>query len=308
MAVWVRVCMSVIGAIWLLASSPARADVLEEELYTENSWGVAADSLDVSEGLPDPLYGKLKQVVEAGVLRIAMEPYYAPQEFIDPSLDGQDSFVGSDVEFAKLVAERMGVELEIVPMEFSAVLEAVKDGSCDLAISALSYTPGRASSVLFSKGYHFSEDEAGSCLIIREEDKDEIHGVEDLDGRDIVAQSGSLQEMFLAEQVTSYHQYVRVPSVMEVYEYLQTRKADASMGDIQVTQSYIEHNPDCGLLALIDAPFILPPEFDGDRVAAKKGALQLMAFVNGVIDEVLEQGLYEKWFAEYDLYAKSLGY
>ncbi|MBQ1492743.1 MAG: transporter substrate-binding domain-containing protein [Blautia sp.] len=307
MAIRFRVCMALLGALCLLASSPSRADVLEEELYVENSWGVAEDSLDVS-ALPSPLYGKLKQVVEAGVLRVSMEPYYAPQEFIDPSLEGQASFVGSDVELAKRIAERMGVELEIVPMEFTKVLEAVKDGTVDLAISALSYTPGRASSVLFSKGYHSSAEEAGSCLIIRAEDEGVICGVEDLVGRDIVAQSGSLQELLLAERVPSYHQYVRVPSVMDVYAFLRSGKADASMGDIQVTQSYIEHNPDCGLLALTDTPFVLHPEFDGDRVAAKKGALQLMAFVNGVIDEVLEEDLYEKWFEEYDLYAKRLGY
>ena len=39
---------------------------------------------------------------------------------------------------------------------------------------------------------------------------------------------------------------------------------------------------------------------------AKKGELQLMYFVNGVIDEVLD-GLYEKWVGEAQQRADELG-
>ena len=52
--------------------------------------------------------------------------------------------------------------------------------------------------------------------------------------------------------------------------------------------------------------FILEEQFDGDRVAGPKGETMLMCFVNGVIDEVLEDGHYQSWFSQYTVYASKL--
>ena len=70
------------------------------------------------------------------------------------------------MQLAQLIADRMGVTLEIIPMDFTDVLPAVADGTCDLAISALSYTPARASQYGLSKGYYFSDDDAGNVKAV----------------------------------------------------------------------------------------------------------------------------------------------
>ena len=62
------------------------------------------------------------------------------------------------MELARLIAKRMGVELRIVPLDFSEVLTSVADGTNDLIISGLSFTPARAGMLEMSKGYHFSEE------------------------------------------------------------------------------------------------------------------------------------------------------
>ena len=123
-----------------------------EEIYVENAWNYVENSMDVSHGIPEDAAGALERIRLRGKLLVATEPYYPPQEFIDPSKTGQDQYVGPDMELARLIAKRMGVELEIVPMEFSRVLFAVADGECDLAISALAYTPSRAVMMTLSKG------------------------------------------------------------------------------------------------------------------------------------------------------------
>ena len=93
--------------------------VCEDILYTENSLNFVEESMDISGGIPDYAEGVLRKIREAGVLRVGTEPYFPPQEFIDPALEGQDQYVGADLEMARLIAERMGVRLEIIPMEFS---------------------------------------------------------------------------------------------------------------------------------------------------------------------------------------------
>ena len=48
-------------------------------------------------------------------------------------------------------------------------------------------------------------------------------------------------------------------------------------------------------------------QFQGDRIAGPNDDLELMYFVNGVIDEVLSSGKYEEWFEEASVRAAELG-
>ena len=299
-----RLSILMAAALALLLPLAALAEV--DSGFVENQWNFVDESMDVDQGIPEDAKGALGRVRDAGVLRVATEPYYAPQEFIDPDLEGQAMYVGADMELARLIARRMGVELMIVPMEFSEVLNAVRDGWCDLAISALSYTPGRASMVTMSKGYNYAGDNVGSGLLIRAEDLEAIAAIEDLSGRDIVAQSGSLQESILAENVFNYHEFRRIATMPEVYEAVAAGDADAAMVDVESTMGYLESNPDCGLALVPGVRFQPEEQFDGDRVACKKGELQLMYFVNGVIDEVLASGQYRAWYSEFEARAAEL--
>ena len=296
----------------LMALMPALAESPEEgndeaPLYMENEWNYVDTSMDVSAGIPEKAEGVLGDIREAGVLRVATEPYFPPQEFIDPDLSGQDSYVGSDMTLARLIAQRMGVELEIVPLDFAEVMDAVAEGKCDLAISALAYTPGRAARLTLSKGYYYAGSGSGSGLMIRAADSDDITDVESLKGRNIAAQSGSLQETQMYENVYHYREFRRLPQVQDLYQLLMDGSVDAVMVDYDTGSSYVENNPDFGLMMVPGVHFTLEEQFEGDRIAAKKGEFQLISFVNGVIDEVLESGQYRAWFDESLARADELG-
>ena len=53
--------------------------------------------------------------------------------------------------------------------------------------------------------------------------------------------------------------------------------------------------------------FMLEDAFDGDRIAGKKGELQLMYFINGIIDELLASDQYDAWYTMYEQRAAQLG-
>lgn len=270
--------------------------------YVENEWNYVDQAMDVSQGIPDGAAGVLARIRETGVLRVATEPYYPPQEFLDESLSGQEQFVGADMELARLIAQRMGVELKIVPMDFSLVLSAVSDGECDLAISALSYTPGRAVTNTFSKGYYFSDDNSANGLLIRAGDLENIKDVSDLADKTIVAQSGSLHEALAAENVLSYHEFRRLKTIREVYLAVANSWADAAVVNVAAAKTYIESHPQQKLALVPGLVFEIDKEMEGDRVAGKKGELQLMYFVNGVLNETLESGIYYEWMETYQAY------
>ena len=59
---------------------------------------------------------RLEEIKERGYLTICTEPYFAPYEFIDPSKSGDEQYVGMDIEIAKYIADKIGVDLQITPL------------------------------------------------------------------------------------------------------------------------------------------------------------------------------------------------
>lgn len=300
-----RVSAILLAAV-VLCLSGGSVSGASEIVYNVNEWNYVDSSMDVSGGIPEDASGVLARIRERGVLRVATEPYYPPQEFIDPGFDGQDKYRGADMELARLIAERMGVELQIEEMEFTDVLPAVSNDECDLAISALSFTPGRASTHTMSKGYYFS-DIPKAVIIIRAADAAEITSVADLAGRTLAAQQGSLQEAMMAANVYVYKEFRRMSQVQDVYSAVAGGNADAGAVDAEAAIEYLANNPQDGLIILPGVEFYLQREYLGDRIAARNGEYQLIAFVNGVIDEVLKNQLYDEWIAEARERVRELG-
>ena len=278
-----------------------------ESFYVENEWNYVDGSMDVKHGIPDNATGVMDRIRRKGVLRVATEPYFAPFEFIDPEQLDQRQYVGADMKLAALIAERMGVTLEIVPMEFTQVLPSLSENQCDLTISAISFTPNRASSYAMSKGYYYPETSASTAFVIREEDLEKITSVEDLADKTLVAQSSSLQEAMASKHIINYREFRRVSSVQAVYEAVRKGRADAGIVDMETASNYIRNNKDAGLALAENLYFTLEEAYLGHRVVAKKGELQLIYFVNGVIDEVLADGTYQKWIEEAQVRAAELG-
>ena len=111
----------------------------------------------------------------------------------------------------------------------------------------------------------------------------------------------------MAENVTNYHEFRRLSQVQDVFDALEDGSADAAIVDIGSAEGYLRNNPDCGLALVSQVSFQMQSEFEGDRVAAKKGDLQLMYFVNGVIDLVTANDQYNTWYRQYETKAAELG-
>ena len=98
------------------------------------------------------------------VLRVAMECAYAPYNWTqnDDSngavpIAGTNSYAyGYDVMMAKLIAESMGKELEIVKLDWDALVPAVDSGDVDLVIAGQSITAERLEVVDFSDPYFYA--------------------------------------------------------------------------------------------------------------------------------------------------------
>lgn len=271
---------------------------------TENAEAKDAESKGTEAGEKK---NRLEQIQERGYLEVATEPYFAPNEFIDPSKQGQEQYVGSDMELAKLIADELGVELRIVPLEFSAVQTGVTEGKYDMAISALAYTPARAEAMELSNGYRFTDSSVQYGMMIRQEDLETIKTPEDLADRVVVCQSGSLQEMFAQEQIPACRELKRVSATTDGFLMVQEGKADAVVTEKTTAQLYIDANSGCDMVIVPDFSFLVDESTQGTRIGMPKGETELRDRVNEILAEVVESGIYDQWYQEYQDYARSLG-
>ena len=55
---------------------------------------------------------RLEQIKQKGYIEVVTEPYFAPNEFIDSTKTGDEQYVGADIELARYIADKLGVELQ----------------------------------------------------------------------------------------------------------------------------------------------------------------------------------------------------
>lgn len=299
--------MTALSGCSALGAAPTVASEENTQAETETEKSEAESDTAAEEAKSAETGSRLDEILERGYIEVATEPYFAPYEFIDPSKPGDEQYVGSDIEMAKYIAEKLGVECHIIPLEFEAVLTGITEGKYDMAISALAYTPARAEAMEMSKGYKFSDEKIQYGLMVREENLDKIKNADDLADKTIVYQSGSLQEMFAKEQVPACKEEKRVSATTDGFLMVQEGKADAVITAVSTAQLYIDANKGCGMAIVPDFEFVVDESTQGERVCMPKGETELCDKVNEIIDEVLESGIYDEWFEEYEEYAKSLG-
>ncbi len=247
---------------------------------------------------------RLEQIKEKGYIDFCTEPYWAPNEFIDPSKTGDEQYVGSDIELAKMISEKLGVDLKINPLDFSAVLIGTADGKCDMAISAIAWSPTREMAMRLSKGYSF-DDTVGYGFLVREADVDKYTSIEDLKDATVITQSGSVQEAIYNQYCGNAKNFKLVANMTDAYLAVAENKADVCITAVSSGELYAEAN---GGLAVPDFKFDTDPQMSATVIATPMdGTESLMEVINEVVAEVVESGIYEEWNESYKEYAKSLG-
>lgn len=248
---------------------------------------------------------RLEKIKKQGYIELCTEPYFAPYEFIDPSKTGDEQYVGIDIEIAKYIAQKIGVELKIVPLEFTAVQAGIADGKYDIALSAMAYSPSRAEAMNLSNVYRDSD--TGYGFLVREADKDKYTSIESLKDAVVVTQSGSVQEGLFNSDITTKgcKEFKRVSSMPDGYLAVKENKADVCIVDVNSANIYADAN---GGLATTSFRFEIDPNMNGTVAALpKKGTDSLMEIVNQCIKELKDAGKIAQWETYYTDYAKQLG-
>jgi polar amino acid transport system substrate-binding protein len=92
----------------------------------------------------------LEEIISSGVLRVGT---YSDQPPLS-ALNDAGEFEGFDVEIGQMIAEQMGVTLEIVPLTVEQRVPFLTSGRIDISLGALTRTPARALLVDFTMPLH----------------------------------------------------------------------------------------------------------------------------------------------------------
>ncbi|MBR0035236.1 MAG: transporter substrate-binding domain-containing protein, partial [Synergistaceae bacterium] len=181
-----------------------------------------------------------------GILKMAVDPAIVPFTYMKGS-----KIVGYDVDFAVRFCEKYGYGLEIMPMNFAGVIPAVMSGKCDLAISAITVTPERAESVLFSEPHA----NAGAAFFVRKSDTQpqavrtsgQYNTLEEIAAKRIAVQTGTASALLVEEKLPGAKiQYF--DSLADTLVALKAGKVDALASTIFSASHMVNTNNDITIL------------------------------------------------------------
>lgn len=260
----------------------------EEAAATEAPAEEATEEVDYSAMSLDELKAVLTTVTE-GKLTVATSPDFAPYEFYAIGEDGTPQLAGFDIALAGYIADYLGLELEVIPVDFDGVLNELAAGNVDLGMAGLSPDPTRMDAMDFSDIYY----QGGQSFVTVQDKVDLFPDLESANNPEysIGAQNGSIQ-MDLANEYTPDADIIALVKVTDIIAELMGDKLDGAFIETAVAENYAVNYPE--LAVILDVPY----DVEGSSVGVVKGNAALLAGVNMAIAAAIEDGSMDTFVAE----------
>ena len=220
----------------------------------------------------------LAQVKEAGKLTVATSPDFPPFE----SLEGNE-VVGIEVDILELICAELGVELEIIQMDFDSVLLGVQSAKYDCGMSGITASEERKQNMLFTTPYY----NAAQVIVVKA--GSDIKGKADLTGKKVSVQTGTTADAGCTEAGLNVQAFA---ANADAKAALTTGKVDAWIVDNLTAQQMVEESD--GLVILDEKMTEEPYAF-----AFAFGSEDLVAEIDKILQKLIADGTVEAIFAEY---------
>ncbi len=213
-----------------------------------------------------------EDIEASGKLVVATNATFPPYEYIED--DG--SYAGIDIDIIKAVGEYLGLEVEIMNIEFDAIITSVSTGKADLGIAGMTVTEDRLENVDFSDTYA-----TGKQVVITASDSG-ISGVSDLAGKKVGVQTGTTGDIYASDDDT-IGEVVQYDSGTEAVLALSQGKINAVIIDNEPAKKYIEKYDN---LIIIDEEYT----YEEYAMCIAKGNTELTAKINEALDALEKSG------------------
>jgi len=279
----------------------ATMDEVLSEIKADGTYDAMSARWFPNQGNPGPM-PEIKLDGKNGILRFGTSAVSEPMSYVD----GTQKVVGFDIEYATYIAKKLGKSLEIINMEFGAMLPALISGKVDMIGAGLSITEERAKSVLFSESYYPS----GIAVMVKGRGLDAVgthdgvrlKGIEDIGDKRIGVLLGSIHEKYATEHQPNA-QLLQYPTVSDLLMALKMSKIDAAYFDHVGLKLIVNENPDVDILAakVFDVPIAAAFNEEKDELREKFNVFLKGIKASGVYDEMVERWMNKDIFEMPDI-------
>ena len=234
------------------------AEATKEEAEDAEAAEVATDAAEVT-------------TVEPGVLTMGTNATFPPYEYKDG-----DDVVGIDAEIAQALADKLGLQLEIVDMDFDSLVASVQSGKIDMSLAGMTVTEERKQNIDFTDSYA-----TGVQVIIVKEDSD-IASADDLEGKLIGVQQGTTGHLYCADDFGEDNVIPYANGATAVQALLQG-KVDCVVIDQEPAKAFVEANEG---LKILETAYTT----EDYAAAVSKDNPALTAALNSALQELKDDG------------------
>ena len=230
------------------------------------------------------------------VLKVAMECGYAPYNWTQPDdsngavpiNDSSDYAYGYDVMMAKLIAEKLGYELQIVKLDWDSLVPAVQSGTVDCVIAGQSITSERLEMVDFTEPYYYASIVS---LVKADGALAEAKGVADFKGATCTSQLGTIWYDVCLPQIEDADIQPAQESAPAMLVSLDSGRTDLVVTDMPTAKAACVAYSDFKLLDFsgTEDDFQVSEEEINIGISLQKGNTELKDAINGVLAELTEE-------------------
>lgn len=230
----------------------------------------------------------LEYVKEKGNLVIGLDPAFPPMGFADENQE----IVGFDIDLAKEVCKRMGIEPEFTPIDWDTKEQELNTKGIDCIWNGLSRSPEREKELLLSDTYMLNTQVA---VVLADNDAKTLS---DLAGKTVAVQTASTAEEAIAadKEFADSIEVLSIKDNVQAMLELGTNSADAVVMDKVVAMYYMEK--ESGKYKILDES-LADEEY---AIAFRKNDKALCDEVVEMLKEMKEDGtlaeIATEWFGE----------
>ena len=243
-----------------------------------------------SRNEPDSAPGSRTVEASGEVIKMGTNATFPPYEFYDDT--PEHNIIGIDPEIAGLIAEKLGMTLEIDNMEFDSILPAVQTGKVDFGMAGMTVNEDRLQNVNFTDSYA-----KGVQVVIVRSDSD-ITSVDDLftEGRGyhVGVQNATTGDIYATWDLENKNlaSVERFSRGSEAVQALVSGKLDCVIIDDGPAKAFVAANRG---LKLLDTAYA-----DEDyAICVAKNNDELLDRINAALDELIADGSVQKIVDKY---------
>ena len=226
----------------------------------------------------------------SNTLKVAMECGYAPYNWTQTTdangavkISGSTEYAyGYDVMMAKLIAEKLGKDLEIVKLDWDSLVPAVQSGTVDCVIAGQSITSDRLQMVDFTTPYYYASI---VCLVNEGSKYEGAKGVGDLKGAVCTSQQNTVWYDVCLPQIENANILPAQESAPAMLVALSAGRVDLICTDMPTAQAALVAYPSFRLLDFTSSSdnFVVSQEEINIGISVSKSNPELTAAINEVL-------------------------